>query len=180
MKLRKSSYRKRTWIFAIVAVVIAAGLAAGSATGRDGNDDDDLPKQARSLFKPLPKDMATTEFPVTPQRVRLGRMLFFDPRISADGTGSCVRCHQPALYGADGLPTSVGLHDKPVPRNAPTVFNAGLFVRQHWDGQFATVEEQATRALLGPGFGNPDYPSVMTRLKAIPGYAAMFQQAFPD
>jgi cytochrome c peroxidase len=180
MKSHTSSDWTRTWIFGVVAVVIAAGLAAGSATGRDGNDDDDLLKQARSLFKPLPKDMATAEFPVTPQRARLGRMLFFDPRISADGTGSCVRCHQPALYGADGLARSIGVHDIHVPRNAPTVFNAGLFVRQHWDGRFATVEEQATQALLGPGFGNPDYPTAMARVKAIPGYAAMFQQAFPD
>ena len=55
-------------------------------------------KQAQEIFAPLPKDMATTEFPVEPKRVALGRALFFDPRISADGTESCVRCHQPAAF----------------------------------------------------------------------------------
>ena len=66
-----------------------------------------------------------------------------------------------------------------VPRNAPTVFNAALYFTQHWDGDFANVEEQAKGALLGPGFGNADYPTAMRRVKAIPGYAALFQQAFP-
>jgi cytochrome c peroxidase len=167
-------------IVCLVAIVIAvAGRVTGAALLKNGGEDDELLQQAKSLFKPLPKDMATAEFPVTSERVRLGRMLFFDPRISADGTGSCVRCHQPALYAADGLPKSVGVHDKPPPRNAPTVFNSGLYTTQHWDGRFANVEEQAKRALLGPGFGNPDFPTAMARVKAIPGYAAMFQQAFP-
>jgi cytochrome c peroxidase len=123
--------------------------------------------------------MATTEFPVTPERVRLGHALFFDPRISADGTESCSRCHLSALCGTDGLPKSVGVHGQTLPRNAPTVLNAGLNFKQHWDGVFATVEEQAKKALLSPAFGNPDFPTAMGRVKAIPGYAALFQQAFP-
>ena len=146
---------------------------------KEAGDNDELLEQAKGLFKPLPKDLATAEFPVTPERVRLGRMLFFDPRISTDGTGSCVRCHQPALYGADGLPKSLALHDKRLVRNAPTVVNAGLYTSQHWDGQFANVEAQAKMALLGPGFGNPDYATAMAKVKAIPGYTAMFHQAFP-
>jgi cytochrome c peroxidase len=168
-------------VVAVVSVVLAgaSGRVTGSALPIDRDDDADLLQQARSLFKPLPKDMATAEFPVAPARVRLGRMLFFDPRISADGTGSCVRCHQPALYGADGLPGSLGLHDQQLPRNAPTVFNAGLYSSEHWDGRFANVEAQAKRALLGPGFGNPDFATAMARVKAIPGYASLFEQAFP-
>ena len=170
--------------FSIVSVItvltaLAAGRVAGADLLRIGGEDDELLRQSKELFQPLPKDMATSEFPVTPERVRLGHMLFFDPRISADGTGSCVRCHQPGLYGADGLAKSIALHDKVAPRNAPTVFNAALYFTQHWDGVFANVEEQAKGALLGPGFGNADYPTAMRRVKAIPGYAALFQQAFP-
>jgi cytochrome c peroxidase len=123
--------------------------------------------------------MATTEFPVTSERVRLGRSLFFDPRVSADGAVSCSRCHLPALHATDGLPKSLGVHDKPLPRNAPTVLNAGLNFKQHWDGKFANVEQQAKQSLLGPSFGNPDYPTAMARVKAIPGYVALFQDAFP-
>ncbi len=132
------------------------------------------------MFQPLPKDAGTADYPVSPDRVSLGRMLFFDPRISADGTGSCLRCHQPALYGADGLAKSRGLGDKLLPpRNAPTVLNAGLHFKAHWDGVFDNVEAQATRALLGPGFGNADNATAMTRIKAIEGYAELFRKAFP-
>ena len=123
--------------------------------------------------------MATKEFPVTPARVRLGHKLFFDPRISVDGAVSCSRCHLPALYGTDGLPRSLGVHNQLVPRNAPTVLNAAVYFKQHWDGGFATVEEQAKRSLLGPAFGNPDFPAAMSRVKAIPGYADIFREAFP-
>src|SRR6202790_1202932 len=79
-----------------------------------------LLNDARSNFQPLPKDMATPEFPITPSRVELGRKLFFDPRISVDGTVSCARCHQPALYGTDGLPKARGAHDKLNPGNVAT------------------------------------------------------------
>jgi cytochrome c peroxidase len=162
-----------------VTLVIVAGLIEGSAGVRSEAEDARLLKQAQGLFLPLPKDMAPPEFPTTPERVRLGRKLFFDPRISADGTVSCARCHQPSLFATDGLPKSAGVHDKPLPRNAPTVLNAALNVRQHWDGRFANVEEQAKGALLGPGFGNPDFPTAMARVMAIPGYARMFHEAFP-
>src|SRR4029077_18395683 len=99
--------------------------------------------------------------PVTPERVQLGRKLFFEPRVSADGTESCSRCHLPALYATDGLAKSVGVHGQVVPRNAPTVLNAGLHFKEHWDGVFANLEEQAKKSLLGPAFGNPDYATAM-------------------
>src|SRR4051794_7589745 len=86
---------------AAVAIAIATGLVAGSADARDEADDAQLLEEARGFFQPLPKDMATPEFPVTPERVRLGRELFFDPRMSVDGTASCARCHEPALYATD-------------------------------------------------------------------------------
>jgi cytochrome c peroxidase len=124
--------------------------------------------------------MATRDHPVTPDRVSLGRMLFFDPRISVDGTVSCNRCHLAALYGIDGLAKSRGAHDKLLPRNAPTVLNAGLNFKEHWRGELENVEEQAERSLLGPAFANPDYATAMARVKAIPGYAELFKKAFPD
>jgi cytochrome c peroxidase len=172
----------KNFVFAFCAstvVISIAGLVAGSTIARDDVDAARLLEEAQGFFRPLPKDMATADFPATPARVRLGRSLFFDPRISVDGTVSCSRCHLSALFATDGLPKSVGAHDQPLPRNAPTVLNAGLQFKQHWDGRFANVEEQAKRSLLGPGFANPDYPTAMARVKAIPGYAAMFREAFP-
>ncbi|MDB5384905.1 MAG: ccpA [Planctomycetaceae bacterium] len=152
---------------------------AETSNERSASKVDDLLKEAQRHFKPLPKDLATQEFPINPDLVTLGRKLFFDPRISADGTVSCSRCHQAALYGTDGLAKSHGAHDKVLPRNAPTVFNASLHFKQHWRGELQSVEEQAKRSLVGPGFANPDYVTAMTKLKAIPGYSEMFLKCFP-
>jgi cytochrome c peroxidase len=144
------------------------------------NDANQLLSEAHGIFKPLPNDMATAEFPITPERVDLGRKLYFDPRISVDGTVSCARCHQPALYGTDGLPKPRGAHNKLNPRNAPTVLNAGLQFKAHWRGDRENIEDQAKQALVGPpSFGNSDYATARAKLKAIPGYVEMFQKAFP-
>src|SRR5258707_15661819 len=85
--------------------VMATGLIAltpfiftGALFAQSAEDDAKLLEQSKKVFQPLPKDAATAEYPVLPDRVSLGRKLFFDPRISAVGTGSCVRCHNPALY----------------------------------------------------------------------------------
>lgn len=112
---------------ALAACAFVLGTAVGTeAIFAEQPNYTALLEEARKSFQPLPKDAATREFPVSSDRVNLGRMLFFDPRISVDGTGSCMHCHQPALYGADALPKSHGVHDQIVPRNAPTVFNAAL------------------------------------------------------
>jgi cytochrome c peroxidase len=131
--------------------VTSANLNPFQAAGGDA----DLLKEARNVFHPLPKDLATPEFPTTPERVELGQKLHFDPRISA---GSCARCHQPALYGADDLPKSRGAHDKLNPRNVRTVLNAALQFKEHWRGDRQNVEDQARQALIGPpSFGKRDF-----------------------
>jgi len=99
-------------------LIVAPASAAESETERL--------KQAQGLFQSLPQDMATPEAPTTPQRVDLGRLLFFDPRLTVDADLSCSSCHQPARHGTDGLPKSIGVRQRPHPRHAPTVLNAGL------------------------------------------------------
>jgi cytochrome c peroxidase len=145
------------------------------------NGDEQQLTDAREHFRPLPASFATTDHPLTPERVALGRQLFFDPRISLDGTMSCASCHQPALYGTDALPKSYGVLNRPLPRNAPTVLNtAGQFV-QHFGGNRKDVEDQAMRALVSPlSYGNPDFNAAMSKLTAIPGYRPLFEKAFPD
>ena len=163
----------------VIALVVGGhAMAASPSWAADGTSS--LLGDARGLFKPLPATMATAAFPTPPARVELGRLLFFDPRISVDGTVSCARCHQPALYGTDGLAKPEGAHDKVNPRNAPTVLNAALQFKAHWRGDRQNVEDQARQALVGPpSFGDPDYATAMAKIKAIPGYAGMFHQAFP-
>jgi cytochrome c peroxidase len=165
----------------ISCLAIALGFYLGTPAAVWAADNDPLLKAAREHFAPLPKTMATAERPVTPALVELGRALFFDPRMSVDGTASCARCHQPAFYGADALAKSHGNHDKLNFRNAPTVLNAALQVKQHWVGDREDVEEQATKALTGPAsFGNPNFDVPMARIKTIAGYLPMFQAAFPN
>ncbi len=142
--------------------------------------DTNLRAQASALFASLPRDLGTAENPVTPERVHLGRLLFFDPRVSADGAVSCARCHQPALYGTDALPTSIGAEHRTHPRHAQTVFNAAVQFVQHWRGDRTSVEDLSVKSLIAPlAYGNPSFASAMAKLKAIPGYAPLFAAAFP-
>ena len=86
-------------VVAMTATVAAVSMVVETLSAGAAGNDAQLLRDAQRLFKPLPKDAATAEFPITPERVELGRRLFFDPRISADGTVSCERGQQPALNG---------------------------------------------------------------------------------
>lgn len=159
------------------AIMIATAAACCAAAAQA---DTALMKEAMQVFKPLPKDMGTAEFPITPERVALGKALFFDTRMSLDGTVSCARCHQPGLYGTDGLSKAIGVKDRLNPRNSPTILNAAVQFAAHWRGDRVNVEDQATKALIGPpSFGEPDFAAAMAKIEAIPEYAPMFRAAFP-
>ena len=104
-------------------------------------EEDVLLKQAQQIFQPLPKDMETAEFPITRERVELGRSLFFDPRLTIDANMSCSSCHQPAFYGTDGLAKPTGVRQRPHPRHVPTNLNAGTSFVIHWRGDRTNLED---------------------------------------
>jgi len=135
----------RSRISMVTMVALLASLPAIAAA-----DDKELLKQAQALFQPLPNDMATPDYPVTKERVILGRSLFFDTRFSIDGNLGCVSCHQPALYGTDGRPRSIGVRSRPHPRHAPTVLNAPLQFAIRWRGDRVDAEDQVAQSLLSP------------------------------
>jgi cytochrome c peroxidase len=150
------------------------------SAGRADDGDKARLEQAQALFKPLPRDASTPERPVTPALVELGRALFFETRVSTDGRMSCAACHQASFYGGDALAQSVGNSGKQLPRNVPTVFNTALQFVQHYGGNRVDVEEQAVKALASPlAYGNADLAAAEKRLRALPGYRAMFEKAFP-
>jgi hypothetical protein len=158
---------------------VAAVLAIPLATAVE-EDDVTLLKRAQELFQPMPKDMATPESPITKERVNLGQQLFFDPRLTVDSNMSCASCHQPALYGTDALPTSIGVKQRLHPRNAPTNLNSALNII-HWRGDRESVEDQLIKALTSPiTSGQPDPKALEDRLGRIPGYAPLFKAAFAD
>ena len=138
-----------------------------------------LLEDARSHFEPLPA-VAAPKDEVSKARVELGRRLFFETRVSADGNVSCGHCHQAELAATDGLAKAVGVFGKVNPRNAPSIFNASLQFKQHWRGDRESLEDQAEKSLLGPAsFGNPDLATPVNVLKAIPDYGRAFASAFP-
>jgi cytochrome c peroxidase len=158
---------------------IALLLVVASATAAE-TETEQL-KQVQEVFQPLPRDMAIPDAPITPERVDLGRLLFFDPRLTVDADLGCSSCHQPARHGTDGLSKSIGVGQRPHPRNAPTVLNAGLNFIIHWRGDRDSLEDQVTKALASPiTSGQPDEKAIIDRLKQIPSYAPLFQAAFPD
>ena len=98
-----------------------------------------------SLPKGLPADLweilVPPENPVTPEKVALGRMLYFDKRLSKDNTVSCATCHDPAKGFADGKKVAEGIGGKKGTRNSPTVLNAVFYEFQFWDGRAPSLEE---------------------------------------
>ncbi len=143
--------------------------------------DIELLKKAREYFYPLPQIFPSDKNPITPEKIKLGKMLFYEKRISIDGTTSCAKCHPISLYGTDGLEKSRGNFSKENPRNAPTILNAAGQISQHWRGDRKDVEDQARRSVLGKGsFGAPSYKWVEQKLKSIKGYIKLFKEAFPE
>jgi cytochrome c peroxidase len=144
------------------------------------NSEQDLLKQANRIFGRLPKAIVSEKNPITPEKVKLGKILFYETRISVDGTVSCARCHPIGLYAADGLKKSIGNNCKVNPRNAPTLFNAAGQISEHWIGNRIDVEDQAKQSVIGPpSFGMPSYEAVEAKLKGIKGYKDLFKEAFP-
>lgn len=130
---------------------------------------------ALPLVAPAPKDN-----PTTPQKVELGKMLYFDPRLSVDGTVSCNSCHNVMSDGADGRPVGVGVQGQRGGRSSPTVWNSAFHSVQFWDGRAASLEEQAKGPLTNPiEMGMKSHDQVMERVKMIPGYVSAFKRAFP-
>jgi cytochrome c peroxidase len=141
---------------------------------------DNLMKQAQGLFKPIPMQPPTLEGnPITPPKVELGKMLYFDPRLSESHTISCNSCHLVGLGGVDVAETSLGHRWQRGPRNAPTVLNAVFNTAQFWDGRAKDLKEQAGGPLVNPIEMATTEKHTIEMLTAIPGYGDPFKQAFP-
>ncbi len=159
-------------LFAVLLASVGSGAAAAA--------EDDLLDSARSLFAPIPHEApALAGNPSTPEKVTLGKMLFFEPRLSQSHTVSCNSCHSVGMGGVDALETSIGHRWQQGPRNAPTVLNAVFNTAQFWDGRAADLAEQAGGPLLNPSEMASSEAHVVEMLKAIPGYVEAFQRAFP-
>jgi len=131
--------------------------------------------KALPMTPPVPADN-----PITKEKVELGKSLYFDPRLSVDGTVSCNSCHNVMSDGGDGRPVGVGVRGQRGGRGSPTVWNSAYHTVQFWDGRAASLEAQAKGPLTNPiEMGMASHDEVMKRVNLIPGYVQMFKKAFP-
>ena len=167
----------RSSLFLLALPILLAG-GAFSASAEDSAAE--LARRAATVFPPLPVTADSPDNPASAAKIELGKLLYFDGRLSKDGTISCNSCHQLDRFGVDGEATSPGVGGQRGGRNSPTTLNAALHFAQFWDGREPTVEAQAKGPVLNPiEMAMPDAASVEAALKGIPGYPPLFALAFP-
>ncbi|MBZ4021815.1 cytochrome C peroxidase [Rhodobacter sp. TJ_12] len=161
---------------------LALGLALTTALATPVlADDTALRDEAKDLFEVIPMQAPLLENnnAVTRDKVDLGAMLFFDPRMSKSGLFSCQSCHNVGIGGVDGLETSVGHGWQAGPRNAPTMLNAVFNIAQFWDGRAPDLAAQAKGPVQAGVEMNNTPEQVVATLKSMDGYVSAFDAAFP-
>lgn len=161
-------------ILACAAVLVLGVL--GALRARAGDVPISLPK---GLPADLWEILVPPENPVTPDKIALGRKLYFDKRLSKDGSVSCATCHDPAKGFADGKKVAEGIAGKKGTRNSPTILNAIFYEFQFWDGRAASLEEQAKGPMINPvEMGMDSHDAVVKAVRGVPEYGALFLKVF--
>ena len=169
-----------------IALLIAAGFAiplTGVAAQKQAGKAPTVNGEQFKLPELLGLEDANTfvpkENPLTAKKVELGRLLFFDKRMSKNNTIACASCHIPAIAFTDAQPVSTGIHRLQGGRSAPASINRVFTKAQFWDGRAATLEDQSIGPFVNPvehGFTNHD--EMVQKLKSIAGYRRLFKEAF--
>lgn len=164
----------------LIILFVTGLLLVASALALQAQDDAEPEQVVRGVFATLPSVPPIPEDnPLTPEKIELGQMLYFDPRLSASGVISCHTCHNLSLGGTDRLPTSLGHEFLTGGRNAPTVLNAAFFNEQFWDSRATGLEEQAQGPIqAGVEMAMPADAAV-SAIASIEGYRPYFEAAFP-
>jgi cytochrome c peroxidase len=149
-----------------------AALARLSAPAREA--------LAKASLAPLGQVPVPPGNPLSKEKVELGRLLYFDKRLSADTTVSCASCHDPKTGWAEAEPTSTGIRNQLGPRNAPSVLDSAYYHALFWDGRAQTLEEQALGPIQNPKEMGNDLPKMVAALSQVKGYAPYFKAAFGE
>lgn len=159
--------------------ILATSVALAALTS-PALANEELRALAQEYFDPIPLSPPTLENNIlSSDRIDLGHMLFFDPRMSRSGIFSCQSCHNVGIGGVDGLETSIGHSWQNGPRNSPTVFNAVFNIAQFWDGRAEDLAAQATGPVQAGVEMNNTPQRVLDTLNSMPGYVDAFASAFP-
>jgi cytochrome c peroxidase len=154
-------------VSALFAFWAGQGLAADSLTS------------LKALYKRPVAIPFPANAPYSPQIATLGKMLFFDPRLSGAQNLSCASCHNPSFGYEVPVPGAIGSANTPLPRKAPTVLNAAFTPIFFWDGRAKSLEDQAQGPIGAPPEMNGKFEDIVKRLNAIPEYAEWFRRLFP-
>ena len=149
----------------LLTIAIAAGLGLSMQAHAD--------RLATELIKPI-ESATITE----PEKVELGKKLWFDPRLSMSGFISCNSCHNLSTGGSDNLPTSIGHNWQEGPINSPTVLNSSLNVAQFWDGRAANLQEQAGGPIANPMEMASTHVLAVDVINSIPQYREEFAKVY--
>lgn len=145
------------------------------------SDVDDLRSEANSIFNPIPhQPPKIRDNSFNPAKVELGKMLFFDTRLSASKTISCNSCHNIGAGGMDNMPKSIGHGGQEGRRNALSVFNSVFNIALFWDGRVRSLRDQAKMPIQAANEMNNTPEDVVATVSSMPGYVEMFTKAFPD
>jgi cytochrome c peroxidase len=167
-------------LLSIITSLFIMVLTFCSREAQKGDSLTDLQMRALSFTTPMPDHAFTEDMEWCDNLVELGKMLFYEPRLSKSGLISCNTCHNMATFGVDQLPVSLGHAWQEGPINSPTVLNAAFHKTQFWDGRAAHVEEQAGMPVLDPLEMASTEEHVLAVLTSIPEYVHRFHHAFPD
>lgn len=165
---------------AVGALVVLSALAAGNLwrAYAVGDDVRQFPKDGPDIPKGLVQVFFPTDNPYSPEKAELGWLLFYDKRLSGDGTVSCASCHNPKFGFGDGQALPTGIRGQTVPRHSPSIINRAYSVEQFWDGRAPTLEEQAKGPMINPLEMGNTHDNVVKTVRAIPGYRDRFKSVF--
>ncbi len=171
----KLNLRSHSVYFILILASIALFVACKRQSQTAGYEPELLPLPVQlSTYEAMP---IPADNPMTPEKVALGRQLFFDERLSGDGSRSCYSCHVCEKGLTDGLPKAVGAFNKQLPRSSPTLWNIGYHKEFYWDGRSPSLEKQAMAAWTGANMG-AKAEEIVAKLNALQGYRGQFQNVF--
>lgn len=173
--------RKTSFILLLCICILVLGAYSGCTRKEPPPTPTAVDEGKLKLFGPLPEVMTSEKNPETDAKVALGRMLYYERRLSKSQQISCNNCHKLNQYGVDGEATSDGHKGQKGDRNSPTVYNAAGQFAQFWDGRAVDVEEQAKGPVMNPvEMAMPSEKVVVAVLKSMPEYVDAFKKAFPE
>ncbi len=164
MKVHHLNAACRTIVPALICAMTAAAVAQSPRTEKK--------------LEPLPPVAIPADNPMTPEKIELGKMLYFDPRLAGDSSLSCAKCHDPEKGFSNGLQMSDAYPGTKHWRHVPTVLNSAYLKQLFWDGRANTLEDQAIGPIAAPIEMNQNYTHLVEKLSNIPEYRQRFKKVF--